>query len=149
MTYRQGQSTYKVPWLAIQKQEENWPNNRPKTPALRGEGTTEPERCFLAWPKASELGTREIGQEDLKKLDDEDRGRVLFWWRKALFSRVKIYCYQYSYDEKKNPAGEDDTTGYYHCGYLPELKHNLNQPVENYGVSSDIYGRIWYVSRED
>jgi hypothetical protein len=148
MTYRQGQSTYKVPWLVIQEQEDEWRDKCPQNPDQRGKGTTEPERCFLAWPKASELGTSDIGQEELNKLSDEDRGRALFWWRKALFSNVKFHCYQYSYDEKKNPAGQESTVNYSACGYIPELKHNRNWKIRNYGVSSDIYGKIWYVSRE-
>ena len=50
----------------------------------------------MAWPKATELGTSDIGQEELNKLDDEHRPTVLFWWRKALFSNVKFQCYRIS-----------------------------------------------------
>jgi hypothetical protein len=94
------------------------------------------------------LGTSDIGQEELNKLDDEHRPTVLFWWRKALFSNVKFQCYQYSYDERKNLAEEDEIMRYYFCGYIPELKHNLNWRIKNHGASSNIYGRIWYVIRE-
>jgi hypothetical protein len=148
MTYRQGQSTYKIPWLVIQEQNWNWFRSRPKNPDHCGGGTTEPERSFLAWPKASELGTRDIGHEELNRLVGEDRGRGLFWWHKALFDNVDFHCYQYSYDEKKKPAGEDDTISYRNCRYIPELKHNLNERIKKYGISSDIYRRIWYVVRE-
>jgi hypothetical protein len=138
MTYRQGQSTYKVPWLVIREQQDRWPDRRPQNPDLRGEGTTEPERCFLAWPKVTELGTSDIGQEELNKLVDEHRPKVLFWWRKALFSNAKFQCYQYSYDEKKNLVEEDEIMRYDFCGYIPELKHNLNWRIKNHGVSSNI-----------
>jgi hypothetical protein len=160
MTYRQGQSTYEVPWLVIQEQQGEWWSKRPQNPDHRGEGTAEPERCFLAWPKASELGTRdmsqaelnelvaEIDQEELNELVDEDRVGILFWWRRALFSNVDFYYRQYSYDEKKNPTEEDDTMNYLSSKYIPEVKHNVNERIKESGASSDIYGRIWYVIRE-
>jgi hypothetical protein len=154
MTYRQAQSTYKVPWLVILEQKNNWQNNRPKNPDQRGEGTAEPERCFLAWPKASELGTRdisqaelnelvvEIHQEQLNELVDEDRVGILFWWRRALFSNVDFYYCQYSYDEKKNPKEEDDTMNYHFSKYILELKHTTSERIKESRASSDIYGRI-------
>jgi hypothetical protein len=123
-----------------------------------GLGSTGPETCFMAWPKASELGTRDLSQEDLNRLIydkgqrvvDEDGERVLFWWRMDLFSNVKFRCYHYSYDEKKNPAGEDDARSYWYFPgrYMPEFKRNLQEQIVKYGISSDVYGRIWYVSRE-
>jgi hypothetical protein len=96
------------------------------------------------------LGTNDISQEELNKLHEEDRGRVLFWWREAVFSKVQFLGWsQYSYDDEKNLAGEDDIAKYFGFCYIPELKHNPNKRIKESRVSRDIYGKVWYVSRED